>query len=473
MSLTEDFPLWVKDAICYQIFPDRFAKASYKNGFISCPDLEKWGGAPKRNNFFGGNLQGVLARLDYIQELGCNTIYFCPIFTSTANHRYHTHDYFSIDPLLGTMADFDELVLEIHRRGMKIVLDAVLNHCSRGFYQFNSLLEVGENSPFKDWFHVKKWPLKAYQGGTPNYECWWGIKELPKFNTNNSDVRNFLFSVAEFWAHKGIDGWRLDVPNEIDDDSFWQEFRKKVKTINPELWIVGEIWDDPSRWLQGDQFDGVMNYQVRQAIVDCFFPGEDERNTGRKLSPKDLVEELNHYLTVPQASWMMSLPGSHDTRRIATLAGSRKKALKLLWAIYMFIPGAPCIYYGDELAMKGGKDPDNRRCFDWDQNNWDVDFRNFIKEIVSKRNSSDVLKYGDFKAWVEDENQGVIFLERSYNNSRVKMIINLSKKVYEIDLPIETRILIQNNTKTLKGKNNDCQKIEFNFNSWVVVESYL
>ncbi|MFC6662298.1 alpha-amylase family glycosyl hydrolase [Deinococcus multiflagellatus] len=207
-------------------------------------------------------------KLDYIASLGVNAIYFCPVFQSAANHRYHTHDYYQVDPMLGGNAALRHLLDEAHARGIRVVLDGVFNHASRGFFQFNDLLEQGEGSAYRDWFHPSAWPLNAYDESKPaNYAAWWGNRALPKFNTDTPAVREFLWDVAEHWIRFGIDGWRLDVPNEIDDDAFWQEFRRRVKAINPDAYIVGEIWGDAHRWLAGDQFDAVMNYHFTRPCL--------------------------------------------------------------------------------------------------------------------------------------------------------------------------------------------------------------
>ncbi len=365
-------PDWVKSAVFYQIFPERFARSP---AYVSAGTFRNWGATPEVNGFCGGNLRGIIEKLDYIQNLGANALYLCPIFKSAANHRYHTIDYLQIDPVLGTLADFDELVSEMHKRGMRIILDGVFNHCSRGFFPFVSAMEEGEASPFKGWFHFHSFPVKAYSG-KPNYECWWGMPALPKFNTENLEVREYLLHVAEYWIRRGIDGWRLDVPNEIDDDSFWREFRIRVKKLNPEAYIVGEIWEDPSRWLAGDQFDGVMNYPVRRLALNFLFPegmqSKDAASTGDTTDLFTAGMDLNSFCHELQELFarklfgvQMNLFGSHDTARLRTLAGKNPERSLLAWALLLCLPDAISLYYGDEIEMEGGKDPDNRRCFPW------------------------------------------------------------------------------------------------------------
>ena len=398
-------PAWTKDAVFYQVFPDRFCRsAKYK----AVGKFVDWDTHPTRENMFGGNLAGICEKLDYIASLGVNAIYLCPIFKSNSNHRYHTVDYFEIDPVLGTLRDFDKLVKKAHKLGLRVILDGVFNHCSRGFFQFNSLMELGKNSPYVDWFHVHGWPLHAYSG-KPNYDCWWGYPALPKFNTDNPDVRDYLFSVGEYWMKRGIDGWRLDVPNEIDDDSFWQEFRRRIKAINPDAYIVGEIWDEPSRWLQGDQFDGVMNYPLRKAVLKYLF---DE-------SPIVLAEfatRLREAFPEGRFGVQMNLLGSHDTIRLASLPCSNLQRVKLALALLFFLPGAPCIYYGDEIGMLGGKDPDNRRAFPWDKLEEGVKkpIFGFIKELIELRRKSQVLRDGA--------------LEIAYSAGRLEIVRTLGKK---------------------------------------------
>ena len=378
-------PDWVKDAIFYQIFPDRFCRSER---YRAVGKFVPWNSRPTRENMFGGNLAGIEDKLKYIAGLGVNAIYLCPIFKSNSNHRYHTVDYFEIDPVLGTLKDFDRLVKKAHKLGLRVILDGVFNHCSRGFFQFNSLMELGQNSPYVDWFHVKGWPLNAYSG-KPNYECWWNYPALPKFNTGCPDVREYLFSVGEYWTARGIDGWRLDVPNEIDDDSFWQEFRRRVKAINPEAYIVGEIWDAPERWLQGDQFDGVMNYLFRKAVMKFLF---DEH----PISTEEFCSRLREAFPEGRGDIPMNLLGSHDTTRLRSQPCASWDRIRLALTLMFFLPGAPCVYYGEELGMEGGKDPDNRRSVPWEklsQMQKEPVFA-LVKELTEMRKSSAVLRDG-------------------------------------------------------------------------------
>ncbi len=414
-------PAWVKDAIFYQIFPDRFCRSER---YHAVGKFVEWGSKPTRENMFGGNLAGIEDKLEYIAGLGVNAIYLCPIFKSNSNHRYHTVDYFEIDPVLGTLEGFDRLVKKAHKLKIRVILDGVFNHCSRGFFQFNSLMELGPNSPYVDWFHVKGWPLNAYSG-KPNYECWWNFPALPKFNTNCPDVREYLFSVGEYWMKRGIDGWRLDVPNEIDDDSFWQEFRRRVKAVNSDAYIVGEIWDDPLRWLKGDQFDGVMNYVFRKAVMQFLF---DEN----PIDAAEFCERVRGAFVEGRGDIPMNLLGSHDTTRLGSQPRTSIERIKLAYALLFFMPGAPCIYYGEELSMKGGKDPDNRRSVPWEKlgEMQKKPLYEFIRQMVDMRKKNPVLRDGSLDIRCEDNR---LVVER--RGKGVSMMLTVDVETFAGDLP--------------------------------------
>ena len=285
--MSVDSPAWVRDAVFYQVFPDRFASS------LRVPKpgpLEPWSAPPTSSGFKGGDLLGIVDRLGYLGDLGVTALYLTPIFTSASNHRYHTDDYFSVDPLLGGDAALRELIDAVHARGMQIVLDGVFNHTGRGFWPFHHVVETGAASPYRGWFHLDEAVLsgerhlRAYPTpdetaeidrlrgeGTPSglasqqvlgYRAWWDLPALPKLDIDEPHVREMLFSVAEHWLRYGIDGWRLDVPEEIDDPDFWREFRHRVRTVNPDAYIVGEIWRVAPEWVSGDRFDALMNYPL-------------------------------------------------------------------------------------------------------------------------------------------------------------------------------------------------------------------
>lgn len=427
MSLTPD---WVKDAVFYQIFPDRFAKSG---SVRKSTNLEPWDSKPTPHGYKGGDLRGVIEHLDHIQSLGATAIYFCPIFQSGANHRYHTHDYYQIDPMLGGNAALTDLLEAAHARGMKVVLDGVFNHASRGFFQFHDILENGSQSAYIDWFHVKGFPLGAYESkDPPNYDAWWGYPALPKFNTATAAVREFLWEIAEYWIAQGVDGWRLDVPNEIDDDGFWQEFRRRVKSANKDAYIVGEIWGDATRWLQGDQFDAVMNYPfTRLALGFCGAKTLQQsviKDTGYSdmlpVNAEDLAaraeELLKHHpweITLAQ----LNLLGSHDTPRVITVVKD-VQAVKLATVLQMTFPGVPCIYYGDEIGLEGGRDPDCRRAFPWNEREWNTDLLEFTRTCTSLRLNHPALQRGAYRTLYAT---GMTYaFERSLERTRIVTVIN-------------------------------------------------
>ncbi len=428
-------PDWVRDAVFYQIFPDRFARSAR----LEAPGpFEDWDAPPTTHGFKGGDLYGVIERLDDLRRLGITAIYFNPVFSSASNHRYHTYDYLSVDPLLGGDAALRELLDEAHARGMKVVLDGVFNHASRGFWPFNHVLECGFGSPYVDWFHVDRealangralraypderlrealevnaWAEEHHLGmqslRTLGYRAWWDLPALPKLNTDNPHVREYIFGVAEHWIRFGIDGWRLDVAAEIDDDEFWREFRRRVKAADPEAYIVAEIWDEDHRWLQGDQFDAYMNYPFAEATLSfCGGNRLDLRvvgqhwELGRTIRPEDgatFAGRLEHVMRTYDPAIVavqLNLLGSHDTPRVLTMLGGDRDALRLATLVQMTVIGAPSIYYGDEVGLEGEMDPDCRRSYPTDPALLDTGLRDFIAGAAALRHAHRTLRRGDF-----------------------------------------------------------------------------
>lgn len=448
-------PDWVKSSVFYQIFPDRFAKTQYpKPGLWQPENLEPWDTLPTPQGYKGGDLWGVIEKLDYLQELGVNAIYFTPIFQSACNHRYHTHDYYQIDPMLGGNIAFDALLEAAHQREMKVVLDGVFNHASRGFFFFNDILENGSQSPWVDWFKIIKWPLSPYDGTKPaNYISWWDIRALPQFNHDHPQVKEYLMQIGEYWVKKGIDGWRLDVPNEIETPGFWQEFRTRIKAINCNAYIVGEIWKDARQWLDGTQFDGVMNYLLTESILA--FVGGDRLlekyvktapyNPHPPLNAKAFAKKIQKLLSL--YPWeiqltQMNLLDSHDTARCKTVVGEDPQTIELATLLLFTFPGAPSIYYGDEIGLAGGLDPDCRRSFP-KENQWDLDTLDYHKKLINLRRYCPALCTGEYKFLFAD--QSVYVFARILEQQTLIIAVNINNKTQEVLLEIPQTITFKCN----------------------------
>lgn len=436
-------PTWVKDAVFYQIFPDRFAKSQrvYKPN-----NIQQWSSLPTIEGYKGGDLYGVLEHLDHIQQLGANAIYFTPIFASASNHRYHTADYFQVDPMLGGNQALRELIAACHARDMRVVLDGVFNHASRAFLPFNDILEHGPHSAYIDWFMIEGWPLSAYDGSRPaNYVSWLGNRALPKLNTDNPHVREYLMRVGEFWLREfEVDGWRLDVPLEIKTPGFWQEFRRRMKAINRDAYIVSEIWHDASAWLRGDQFDATMNYLFTGPVI-AFTAGDRvivemtrERNyyPYPALDAPGFAQKLDELLTLydwETTQVQMNLLDSHDTARMLTLVKGDKKSVRLATLFQMTFPGAPSIFYGDEIGLPGALDPDSRRGMPWDSAEWDLSLLDFFRRIIALRHAHPVLRHGGVETVYA---KGQVYGMARTGNDPLFVVLNAGMEPHEVVLPV-------------------------------------
>ena len=427
-------PKWVKSTVWYQIFPERFANA---NPDLNPENTVEWGSIdPEGNTFYGGDLEGVIKNLDHLQELGINGIYFCPIFKSPSTHKYDTTDYFEIDPQFGDKKTFKRLVEEAHKRGIKIMLDAVFNHCGWNFPQWQDVIKYKEKSTYKDWFHIHKFPLIekdfdpiAKPGGL-NYDTFAFAKGMPKLNTENPEVIDYFLEVGRYWVREfDIDGWRLDVANEVDH-TFWRLFRNAVREVKEDVYILGEIWHDSQPWLNGDQFDAVMNYPLGDAILK--YVAQD------KITSSEFSLALNKVLTdyarnVNEVAF--NLLDSHDTQRLLTVCGGHKQKALLAYTLQMTQTGTPCIYYGGEIGLDGGADPLCRKCMIWDEEEQDRDMFDYLKQLIHLRKTHSSLTSPNLE-WLStnDEDSYVVFkkesdVETTYvviNNSNKKQMINLS-----------------------------------------------
>lgn len=424
--MTIDTPAWVRDAVFYQVFPDRLARS----GRVDPPgELEPWDAEPTSDGFKGGDLHGVVAHLDRLRRLGVTALYLNPVFASASNHRYHTDDYLHVDPLLGGNDALRELLDEAHARDMRVVLDGVFNHCGRGWFPFHHVLENGMRSPYRDWFHLSD-AVKAgirrlnafptpdvlsemdLRHGVPSgqrsrdtlgYEAWWGLPALPKINLDDPHARAYLLDVAEHWIDFGIDGWRLDVAEEVGAD-FWRAFRARVRAANPEAYLVAEIWHHKPEWLQGDMFDAFMNYPLTMAVlgfaaqhrIDPDVPLPFEYNG--KLGSLDgeaffaRLRELEQVNRQEVTAVQLNLLGSHDTPRLRSLCSDDLDSLRLSMLLQMTLPGAPCVYYGDEIGMSGSMDPECRRAFPADQSAWEREPSGWLADLIALRHSSRALR---------------------------------------------------------------------------------
>lgn len=439
-------PDWVKHAVFYQIFPDRFARGENSEGPLGVT-FKPWGSPPEEQGFQGGDLWGIVEKLDYLQELGIDALYLNPIFSSASNHRYHTFDYMQIDPLLGGDVAFRELLDRAHERSMRVVLDGVFNHASRGFWAFHHILETGGNSPYLDWFIVQNWPLRPYQHSADdphNYAAWWDLPALPKFNTDNPGVRAYLLEVSRHWIAFGADGWRLDVPDEIDDPAFWRKFREVVKDVNPDAYITGEIWREAESWLQGDMFDSVMNYIFSRSAFG-FFGSESLRTDYKpggfplkRLDAESFAKEIELMLSL--YDWeinlaQLNLLDSHDTARALWIVDGDESALRLAALFQMTMPGSPCIYYGDEIGMSGPDDPGCRGAFPWHaQDSWNRELHHFYRRAIALRRRHPALRTGLYHPI---HAQGEIFaFGRTLEDETLLVIFNVGTSGAQLDLDL-------------------------------------
>lgn len=385
-------PSWVKDTVWYQIFPDRFYGADNQSQLT-------WGHLPVNNHeIYGGNLKGVIAKLSYLKELGITGIYFTPIFLAPTAHKYDTTDYFKIDPQFGTNEDFKALVEKAHSLGIKVMLDGVFNHCGYDHPFFQDVVEHGEKSIYKDAFFIDQFPVINfplddkkrpinYHKVKLNFKTFAFTPHMPKWHTDHPLVKAHLLDVIEYWIREyDIDGWRLDVSNEISHD-FLRDIKKRSRSAKKDTFILGENWDSSIPWLMGDQLDAVMNY-------DLSYPLWKYLDESLSLSAfKDMVINYLAYTPKHVMESMFNLVGSHDTVRIKRRLKDDPRRVKLSYLFMFLSAGAPNIYYGDEIGLTGEHDPDNRRCMPWDEKDWDLDFLAFTKKLIQLRES-----YASFRA---------------------------------------------------------------------------
>ncbi|MBR6701279.1 MAG: glycoside hydrolase family 13 protein [Firmicutes bacterium] len=431
-------PEWIKGGIMYQIFPDRFFRSSNYDPVIREDSYlrEDWGGIPAyirpedgsvpNNDFFGGNLRGIIEKLDHLKSLNVNCIYLNPIFEAASNHKYDTGDYEKIDPVFGDEDIFKELCREAEKKGIKVILDGVFSHTgadSRYFNKNGRYPDEGayqsKESKYYSWYDFGKWP-ESYRG-------WWGIDTLPEVNEEEPSYLEYITGkngILSKWISAGAAGYRLDVADELPD-VFLDKLRERVKDTDPEAFIIGEVWEDASnkisygrrrRYLLGKQLDSVMNYVFREGIINFVKYGDSSGLAER-------VESVVRNYPPQVLNCLMNILGTHDTARALTEIGSIEK-LKCAALIQYFLPGVPCIYYGDETGMTGGGDPYCRGCYPWGSENEDlIEFYRTLGKIRTE--NKDVLKDG--KYFTNYVNQDIICYKRTNLSGSIFVIVKVSE----------------------------------------------
>ena len=467
----EQVPGWFGEGMSYQIFPDRFCRLSVPDptGMVGGRTVhQNWDDEPefrpnaqgevRNRDFFGGSIPGVISKLDYLKELGVETLYFTPIFEAAENHRYGTGDYDKIDPMLGCNEDFTRLCDEAHKRGMRVMLDGVFNHTGYVSKYFNGTGEYGacgaaqsQDSPYYPWFHFHQWPNK--------YDAWWGIYSLPAVEEQNPDYIEFITGengVVRRWLRAGADGWRLDVADELPD-SFVHAIHQAARAEKPDAVVVGEVWEDGStkiaygkrrKHILGGHCDGLMNYPLRTALLDWLMGGDAAHF-------RNSMEALQENYPAFAFHSAMNALGTHDTPRVLTLLGTggagshwskeeksvfrlNDEQLKLGmarlilgFAVLFAFPGSPTVYYGDEVGMEGWEDPFNRRTFHWGKIH--TDLHAYVCALGALRKQQAPLRSGDLRYHAAEG--GLLAFSRSWEGKTVLMAANNSTEEAAFTFP--------------------------------------
>lgn len=433
----KETPNWVNNTIWYQIFPDRFCNGDKS---INAKNVQEWGNKkPKNEDIYGGDLRGIINKLDYLSDLGINGIYLTPIFKASSVHKYDTTDYFEIDESFGDKDTFKELVLKAHEKDIKIMLDGVFNHCGREFLPWKDVLKNGPKSKYYNWFMVNKWPIDEEKRGTEDksFYSFAFTSKMPKLNTNNLEVVEYILSICEYWVKEfDIDGWRLDVANEISH-YLCKEMRKRLKAIKPDIYILGEIWHDSIGWLRGDEFDSVMNYPLLNAI-NCFW-------SDKNMTKKQFEHKINgcYEMYMEQTNKVLfNLLDSHDTDRLIHRVGNED----IFWqqmGILFTLSGSVSIFYGTEIALDGAHDPDCRACMPWEK--IEDGFYNLkiekMKQLILFRKNIEAFRNNNIKFLNNIQNDRVIQYCKTDDKEKIIVTINASQE----ELNIKTENILFSN----------------------------
>ncbi len=454
-------PDWVYGSVMYQVFPERFANGRSE---INPKNTVEWGSVPTRLDFQGGDLYGVIDKLDHIESLGVNILYLNPIFLSGSTHKYDSWDHFKVEPTLGGDDGLTDLISNCHDRNIKVILDCSLNHVHPRHFAFQDIVKNGEKSEYKNWFTIFDYPVRlihrphlyanTYKVGwdgneeeykkylektfyetkvpvevrdddgpivEPSYKAWWGVPDMPKVNFESKEARQWALDVTKHWIENfDIDGWRMDVAKELDF-SFWKEFREIAHKANKDTLLISEIFGDTSQWLQGDRFDGTMNYSFREAMTDYF--------ATKRINNKEFADSLANLYSMysfEALSSCQNLLSSHDVKRFLNRCGNEEDGI--LGAIFLqaTFPGIAGIYYGDEIGLGGADDPFNREPFPWhSEESWNSTILDYTKKLMNIKKSSSIFKYGRFE--LLDDNEQFVAFRRILKDESMLCIINRSK----------------------------------------------
>ncbi|HVL39314.1 MAG TPA: glycoside hydrolase family 13 protein, partial [Fimbriimonadaceae bacterium] len=448
-------PAWVRDTVFYQIFPERFANGDPSN---DGPGVAPWGAPPTATNRMGGDLAGIKARIDHLKELGVTALYLNPVFEALSNHAYDTVDYTKVDPRFGTNAELAALVSALKSQGIRTILDGVFNHSSPEFFAFRDLREKGAASTYREWFHVLKLPIVVGEG-QQTYRTFAGVPTMPKLNQDHPAARQYFLGIARRWIEDaGIAGWRLDVADEVSQ-SFWRAFRVELKKAQPDAFMLGEVWGDAHEYLQGDQHDSVMNYRWRKAVLDLLaYKTATIEETDRVL--RRLREDY------PDATLlsMVNLLGSHDTPRVRTIFGSDRARQALAHVLQFTYPGVPMIYYGDEVGLEGGRDPDCRRAMPWDRSGWDGAQFALTKSLVALRQSRSSLRRGSYRTVRASNRDGIFAFDRRDGSQTTRVYLNLGDEPRRLAVSSGASLLLGATARVSDGM------VELGPLSWGIVD---
>ncbi|MGN0375720.1 MAG: glycoside hydrolase family 13 protein [Butyrivibrio sp.] len=415
-------PSWARNKVVYQIFPSRFASGTPV-------DEALWYKAPiGMFDNLHGDLRGIINHLDHIKELGIDIIYMTPIFRSDSTHKYDTIDYYQIDESFGTKEDLKELVDKAHAMGIRVILDAVFNHTSPKFFAFADIMKNEERSEYLNWYYIDSFPLVMEFGQKPNFKTFSYFFGMPKLNLRNPATEEYFLNVGRYWIKEiGIDGWRLDVGDEVTH-RFWKKFREAVREVNPEALIIGEIWHYAGDFLEGDEWDTVMNYPFYLSTID--FIAEES------ITPTEFMGNMGFMrgnLHPECYNVLLNLIDSHDTPRFTHLCKNNKSKHRLAAAIQLLTPGMPMIYYGDEYGMQGGKDPDCRRGMLWDEKYQDRETYELYRRVIDIRKKHPCITLGEVIYDGTDDNKNLIVQTREKDGDKLTLIFHRGEDCVILD----------------------------------------